>query len=690
MCGIIGIFNDSKVKDKLKLGIELMRHRGLDSQNIAVFSNSGLGHTLHAMVNFVPQPLEGRFVFNGEIYNWQELNKKYGLKTKNDSETVLLLLDKKGIDVVEEFDGVFAFCYWDHKKSEKVYLVRDSLGVKPIWFSNKDSFSFASEKKVLERLAYMDIEELNPRNILVYDIKNKRINFIERRFFKTKPEHENLNEIKENVKKLLEKSIQKRISNKKTAVLFSGGIDSTVIAFLLKKPGIDFTCYTAVLDEPGTKKAEDLIWAEKVSKEFRFNLKVKKIGLKEVQDYLKTIVPLIEDTNVVKVGVALPIYLACEMAKKDGCKVVFSGLGSEEIFAGYERHEKSSDVNEECLSGLRKIYERDLYRDDVISRYNNLEMRLPFLDRELVDYSLKIPAKYKLKRDVKKYVLRIVAEELGIPKDIAFRKKRAAQYGSNFDKALDKLARKEKKKKSEYLRKFYPSHNLRLGVLFSSGKDSNLALHIMKRQNYEISCLITIKSNNPDSFMFHTPAIELAKYQAYSMGLPLVEVETKGEKEKELKDLKKAIIIAKEEHKIDGVVTGALFSTYQRDRIEKVCDEAGLKVFSPLWQKNQEEEMRELLRNDFKIIFTAVAAEGLDKSWLGKIIDEKDINRLVELNKKSKINIAGEGGEFESFVLDGPLYKKEIKIIDSDKVMENEFTGKLNIKKISFLEKNVL
>src|SRR3989338_11472623 len=112
---------------------------------------------------------------------------------------------------------------------------------------------------------------------------------------------------------------------------------------------------------------------------------------------------------------------------------------------------------------------------------------------------------------------------------------------------------------------------MRLGVLFSSGKDSTYALWIMKQQNYEISCLITLKSKNLHSYMFHTPNIDMATYQAEAMEIPIVLQETEGEKEKELSDLKKALQKAKEKYQIEGIVSGALYSNYQRGRIEKIA-----------------------------------------------------------------------------------------------------------------------
>jgi asparagine synthase (glutamine-hydrolysing) len=185
--------------------------------------------------------------------------------------------------------------------------------------------------------------------------------------------------------------------------------------------------------------------------------------------------------------------------------------------------------------------------------------------------------------------------------------------------------------------------------------------------------------------MFHTPNIEMAKYQAESLKLPLMTHETDGEKEVELKDLSEAIKKAKDKYGLDGIVTGALYSEYQASRIIKLCEDLGLKCISPLWHMDQETEVRDIIKAGFKIIFTAVAAEGLNKKWLGHVLTEKDVDALVVLNKKTGMNIAGEGGEFESLVISGPMFSKTLEILDSEVIEENENTAKLKIKKIKLM-----
>jgi len=699
MCGIIGIFNIENAQSIILESLKIIRYRGLDNIGIATrnelkFSNdfesfslkkseNTLGHLLHSGTNIPRQPLKGKgfFASDCQIYNWKDLAKKYGIEAKNDSELLLWMFEKNLLpEKIEEVDGDYAFAYW---KDNEVIIARDIIGIKPIWFSTKRQsqpcFAFASEKKALEKTGFQEIEELNPREIIFYNIKENKLSVKKREYFSILPEHQQNYETQKNkVLDLLTDAVEKRISDEKIGLLFSGGIDSTFLALLLKRLGADFICYTAALESE--KEAEDIVYAKRVSEFFGLNLKIITIKLEQVEDYIRKIIPLIEDSNVIKVGVALPFYLCCEEAKKDGIKLIFSGLGSEEIFAGYERHKKSENVNEECYLGLLKIYERDLYRDNVVTMANSIELRTPFLDRNLVDYALKIPSEYKLNKEQNKLILRDAAKIIGVPPEFAERKKRAAQYGSRFDKAIEKLAAIKKfRTKSEYLDTFCKKPNLKLGVLFSSGKDSTYAAYLMKKQNYDISCLITIKSKNPESFMFHTPMVEIAELQAEAMNIPIILRETEGEKEAELKDLEDAIKEAKEKYKIDGIVTGALFSDYQRSRIEKICEKLGLKVFSPLWHMDQEKEMREIIDSGFEIVMTAVAAEGLDKKWLMKPLSHKDIDRLVELNKKYKINIAGEGGEFETLVLNCPLFNKRINIKNYE-IIEGKNSARVIIK----------
>jgi ABC transporter with metal-binding/Fe-S-binding domain ATP-binding protein len=203
---------------------------------------------------------------------------------------------------------------------------------------------------------------------------------------------------------------------------------------------------------------------------------------------------------------------------------------------------------------------------------------------------------------------------------------------------------------------------MKTGILFTGGKDSTYAAYLTKKYGNEISCLITLISENPDSYMFHTPSISKVEKQAEIMDIPLIAIKTKGIKEKELIDLEYAINTAKKEFNIQGIVTGAVESVYQASRVQKICDKQDLDCFNPLWQKDQYELLKDLIDNKFITIITGVFAYPLDESWLGRYVDLRFINEIRKYSEKYKISPTGEGGEIETFVIDCPLFKKGLKL----------------------------
>ncbi len=226
---------------------------------------------------------------------------------------------------------------------------------------------------------------------------------------------------------------------------------------------------------------------------------------------------------------------------------------------------------------------------------------------------------------------------------------------------------------------------MKLAVLFSGGKDSTYAL-FKAMQKEEVACLISIVSKNKESYMFHTPNINITKLQAEAIGIPLIQKVTEGVKEEELKDLKRAIEEAKKSFNIEGVVTGAVESVYQAERIQRICNDLDLWCFNPLWLRDQEELLRDIIKAGFKVIISGVFAYPMGKNWLGKEIDKKIINELVKLKEKYEISPSGEGGEIETTVLDAPFFKKKIEILDY-KIETEENSGVFIIKKARLVKK---
>ena len=648
MCGIYGAFPGTR--KQAEQALDVLAHRGKDATTIQEYKTGVLGHVLHALVGTVHQPVRGKgtLLYNGEIYNWKELASQHSITAKNDTELLLGLLDLFGPEKVPGLvDGVYAYAYL---RDDTITLQRDVLGVKPLWYDATKGFTFASEQKALAQS-----RELHPRTTITYHLDTNTLNATVRPLtFRSEDKP---------LTTLLAQAVTKRIPDtNKVGVLFSGGIDSSLIAHLAKQAGAEVTLYVAALDDPEKKQPHDLIAAQSAAKLLDLPLIEVRATLTEVQALLPEITRRIEDSNVIKVGVALPLWLCAQRAAQDGQRVLFSGLGAEEAFAGYQRHKTAQNINQECLRGLRAMHERDLYRDDIVGMSHTLEIRLPLLDHAVISAGLAIPGDEKIVDGIGKMPLRNAAKELGLPEELCMRPKKAAQYGSQFDAALDKLARQHGQSKSEYLKTLYPV-NAKLCALLSSGKDSLYAMHTMQKLNYEICCAATIIAENPHSYMYHTPLVNAAALQAEALGIPHIQEKTRGEQETELTALKTVLQRAQQEHGAQGVVSGALYSNYQRERIEHVCEELGLRVYAPLWHLDQEQEVREILDAGFEFVLVRVAADGLDKTWLGRSITHEDVDVLA---KKLGLNVAGEGGEYESLVLNGPGFSRPLMLTDID------------------------
>ncbi|MEE1336868.1 TIGR00289 family protein [Methanobrevibacter sp.] len=203
---------------------------------------------------------------------------------------------------------------------------------------------------------------------------------------------------------------------------------------------------------------------------------------------------------------------------------------------------------------------------------------------------------------------------------------------------------------------------MNVAILFSGGKDSTMAVFAALEAKEDVKYLLSMKSKNDESYMFHVPNIHITDLLSEAMDIPIMSVETDGVKEEELKDLKAAFVDLKNLG-VEAIYTGALYSVYQKSRIEKLGDEVGLKIVSPYWHVDELEYMNKIVSLGFKIMICGVAAWGLDESWLGRIIDEKAIDELVELNEKYHVDIAFEGGEAETLAIDGPIFKKRLEIL---------------------------
>ena len=292
---------------------------------------------------------------------------------------------------------------------------------------------------------------INNGDLIGKDEWEKKISSIETGF-------DNLETNKERAKRKLMEEIQqallKRTKNLgKFGVLFSGGVDSTLLAFLCKKNNLDFTCYTI-----GLENSQDIEYAKIIAERYDLSLKYRILTLEEFENVIKDTIKILGSHDIVWVSVGSVLYATAKLALLDNIKILFGGLGTEEIFAGYQRHEESfrnhdfEALHRECWSGLKNMWQRDLLRDFKIAKHLGIELRTPYMDEEVIKTAMSIHPMHKLDQEQKKIILREAAEGFGLDREFAGRKKKAAQYGSNFVKGIDKLAKKHGfQTKKEYL-----------------------------------------------------------------------------------------------------------------------------------------------------------------------------------------------------------------------------------------------
>jgi len=209
---------------------------------------------------------------------------------------------------------------------------------------------------------------------------------------------------------------------------------------------------------------------------------------------------------------------------------------------------------------------------------------------------------------------------------------------------------------------------VRVAVLATGGKDSTLALYHVLQEGYEVERLAAIVPLREDSWMFHYPNIRLVDLFAETVGIPLVKAESSGVQNEELEDLKRLI----EKLDVEGIVSGAIASSYQKSKLDEICKKLGLKSIAPLWHRDPLEILNEMLKLKLEVIITGVYAHGFNVDWLGKKINKDAVEKLRTLNSLYGVSLVGEGGEYETLVLDAPFFKKRIKIVSAEKIWKRQ------------------
>lgn len=433
MCGIAGAAGKDSEKSVRKM-LEVIRHRGPDGSGIFSQSDISIGNVLLKITGEKTQPISncGALTYNGEIYNFREIAKALDLKTDSDSETLFELIKSGGIETaVGELDGDYAFAYIENGK---ISLVRDPAGVKPLYYSTGNGFAFASEKKALSAVgeSKSEIKTLKPGHMLTFCAGN----IIEKKVSGFSSGEILTEEAKDLLFEAIERSIKKR-HFVPCAIAFSGGIDSSLLAAL---------CRDAKLYSAGMAGSHDIGQTKKAARFLGLtdNLHLHELTMDELETAIPAVIRAIESCDPMKVSIALPLFFASKDARHDGFRVMLSGQGADELFAGYKRYESmnSLELGIALKKDLDNIAENNLERDDAVTMANSVELRVPYLDKNVVEIALRIAPELKIHNGIRKYILRLAAGKI-LPDDLVWKEKKAAQYSSGINSAMEKIARKK-------------------------------------------------------------------------------------------------------------------------------------------------------------------------------------------------------------------------------------------------------
>lgn len=439
--------------DDIKLNIDLNEFNDDNEYEIA------FGHNLLSVYDTddrqsLPQPVSKDnlvLVFDGVLYNFKTIRNlvnKVGVEAeiKSDAEALLYLIDfynkgdlLKAIQMaIRLIDGDYSFAVWD---GENLAVVRDLLGVKPLFYAqNDDVKGFASDKQSLVNVGFEDITALKPEHIL----------FNWEDIAPTQAIYEKVSEGDvSKIDKFLKLSVGNRVDELyEVGVIFSGGVDSSYLALLLKEIS-EVTGLKIKLYAVGAEGTHDIESAKYAAKFLNLDLQICEVTEDMIREALPSVVKAIDDDNLMKVGVGLTTYFATKMVAEDNIKVAISGQGADELFGGYKRYLESfvnDTLNYDIRKDISNMYHVNLERDDACSMLNSVELRLPFLDKNLVELVLNIQDNKKIVSmhdDMRKSILRKLAFEEGLDYEIAYRPKKAAQYGTGIDKILRKKILKD-------------------------------------------------------------------------------------------------------------------------------------------------------------------------------------------------------------------------------------------------------
>jgi asparagine synthase (glutamine-hydrolysing) len=365
--------------------------------------------------------------------------------------------------LLAEAEGCFSFII---AEAERIIAGRDPIGIQPLYYGENTRFvALASSRKALWKLGINEARSFPPGHLAFVSRNGFKFTPVKTLVY-SEPKPVTMQEAAETLQEMLEQSVRRRVSGAKdVAVAFSGGLDSSVVAFLAKKCPVNVQLiHVSLENQPETEEAK------RAADALNLPLQVYLFREAAVEKVLSKVVCLIEEPDPVKASIGVPFYWAAEKTAEAGFKVLLAGQGADELFGGYQRYvdeyllQGEEKVRKTMFNDVVRLSESNLERDMKICSFHDVELRLPFGSYQIAEFALALPIELKIERradTLRKLVLRKVAENMGLPASITEKPKKAVQYSTGVNNALKKIAKQQKATVAEYVNKLFLSQMTR-------------------------------------------------------------------------------------------------------------------------------------------------------------------------------------------------------------------------------------